>query len=147
MPPLPTDRLMLMDCRRPVHPDTADGVQAFYQGQGALVSGTWLRVSKALKSKQHRQLHSMKREAAKHPACKGCRCAPAPASRRERDDSRPRSLWAQQGKRFQGWVQAHKQNRQFCKHTCGLSSSAATSDSKNTNACLLLKLFYNIGHI
>lgn len=116
LPPLPTDRLMLVDCRRPVHSDTADGVQAFYQGQGALVSGTWLRMSKALKSKQHRQLQSMKREAAKHPACKGCRCAPGPASRRERDDSRARSLWAQQGKGF----------RAGCKHTSKTSSFAST---------------------
>lgn len=61
---------------------------------------------------------------------------------RERD----RQSLAQQGV-ISGLGASTQPNKQLREQTCGLSSYAATSENKNTNACLLLKLFYNVGYI
>lgn len=106
-------------------------------------AGVGLRLRKALKSNQA----AMQRGAAKHPAWNSCRYALAPAScGRERDRQSLAQSWAQQGV-ISGLGASTQPNKQPREQTCGLSSSAATSENKNTNACLLLKLFHNIGYV
>lgn len=65
---------------------------------------------------------------------------------RERDRQSLAQSWAQQGI-ISGLGASTQPDKQPQEQTCGLRSSAATSENRNTNACLLLKLFYNVGYI
>lgn len=103
--------------------------------------GVGLRLRKALKSNQA----ATQCGTAKHPACTSYRCAP-PSCVAGRG-TEPGTELGTAGSHFRAGCKHTAKQTELPEQTCGLWSSTATSENKNTNACLLLKLFYNVGYI